>query len=160
MNRLFKAAIASVAVAATAFIPVSQSFAGDRFYGGRGYHSDKYDRFHRHHRSKRPVVVYRDRSGDALAAGVLGLAIGAIIAGAATAPDPYPPYDLNTGNFPGNYPPAPAPYQGHASYSYSGVAEPWTQAWYSYCTQRFRSFDAKSGTYLGYDGKRHFCVAK
>lgn len=25
------------------------------------------------------------------------------------------------------------------------------------CAQRFRSYDAASGTYLGYDGKRHVC---
>lgn len=42
----------------------------------------------------------------------------------------------------------------------SNAAEPWTPAWYSYCSGKFRSFNAKSGTYLGYDGQRHFCVAK
>lgn len=26
-----------------------------------------------------------------------------------------------------------------------------------YCSQRFKSYDASSGTYLGYDGKRHAC---
>ena len=79
---------------------------------------------------------------------------GAIIAGAVTsAPEPY--YAPHAGAQPGYYP--PAPYQGYASY---GGAEPWTQAWYEYCTQRFRSFNAESGTYMGYDGKRHFCVAK
>lgn len=27
----------------------------------------------------------------------------------------------------------------------------------AYCSQRFRSYDPASGTYLGYDGKRHPC---
>jgi BA14K-like protein len=27
----------------------------------------------------------------------------------------------------------------------------------AYCTQRFRSYDPGSGTYLGYDGLRHPC---
>ncbi len=27
----------------------------------------------------------------------------------------------------------------------------------SYCSQRFRSYDPRSGTYLGYDGLRHSC---
>ncbi len=27
----------------------------------------------------------------------------------------------------------------------------------SYCAQRFRSYDPRSGTYLGYDGQRHPC---
>ncbi len=38
--------------------------------------------------------------------------------------------------------------------------QPWSDGWRSYCTKKFRSFDAGSGTYLGYDGKRHFCVVK
>jgi hypothetical protein len=27
----------------------------------------------------------------------------------------------------------------------------------SYCQQRFRSYDPRSGTYMGYDGLRHSC---
>jgi hypothetical protein len=27
----------------------------------------------------------------------------------------------------------------------------------TYCMQRFRSYDPRSGTYLGYDGYRHPC---
>jgi hypothetical protein len=27
----------------------------------------------------------------------------------------------------------------------------------SYCSQRFKSYDPASGTYLGYDGLRHPC---
>jgi len=41
-----------------------------------------------------------------------------------------------------------------------GLAEPWSEAWFDYCRSKFRSFDAKTGTYLGYDGQRHFCVVK
>ena len=26
-----------------------------------------------------------------------------------------------------------------------------------YCARRFRSYDPSSGTYLGYDGQRHYC---
>jgi hypothetical protein len=33
----------------------------------------------------------------------------------------------------------------------------WSNEWYAYCTNRYRSFDPKTGTYLGYDGQRHFC---
>jgi hypothetical protein len=28
---------------------------------------------------------------------------------------------------------------------------------YSYCVNRFRSYDPASGTYLGFDGRRHSC---
>jgi hypothetical protein len=41
-----------------------------------------------------------------------------------------------------------------------GLAEPWSEAWFDYCRGKFRSFDSKTGTYLGYDGHRHFCVVK
>ncbi|WP_162136760.1 BA14K family protein, partial [Bradyrhizobium elkanii] len=27
----------------------------------------------------------------------------------------------------------------------------------SYCAQRYKSYDPASGTYLGYDGRRHPC---
>ncbi|MBO0126171.1 BA14K family protein [Agrobacterium sp. OT33] len=37
--------------------------------------------------------------------------------------------------------------------------EPWTNAWYDYCSQRYRSFNTRTGTYTDYDGQRHFCVA-
>jgi hypothetical protein len=52
----------------------------------------------------------------------------------------------------------PSPYSGYAyapgpSYSYRS-AEVDDDA---YCVQRFRSYDRASGTYLGYDGRRHPC---
>src|SRR5690606_36009492 len=39
---------------------------------------------------------------------------------------------------------------------YGGMT-PWTREWYSACKARYRSFAARSGTFLGYDGHRHFC---
>ncbi len=35
--------------------------------------------------------------------------------------------------------------------------QPFTPAWYSYCTEKFKSFEAQSGTYTGFDGEKHFC---
>ena len=29
--------------------------------------------------------------------------------------------------------------------------------WEARCSYRYRSFDPRSGTYLGYDGRRHYC---
>jgi len=29
--------------------------------------------------------------------------------------------------------------------------------WIASCSRRYRSFDPESGTYLGYDGHRHYC---
>ncbi|MBL1404928.1 MAG: BA14K family protein [Rhizobiales bacterium] len=38
--------------------------------------------------------------------------------------------------------------------------EPWTQQWQNYCSNRYRSFNPNTGTFRGYDGLNHFCVAK
>ncbi len=40
-----------------------------------------------------------------------------------------------------------------------GGLEPWTDAWYDYCSDRYRSFNPRTGTFIGYDGGEHFCVA-
>ena len=63
-------------------------------------------------------------------------------------------YSIDYGTTPGyNYSPS-----GYNSRSYA----PSTSSSYaagdpSYCKQRFRSYDPASGTYLGYDGRRHPC---
>lgn len=79
-----------------------------------------------------------------------GFATGAIIGGALAAPYyygyPYPYY-----GYP--YYPAPAYYYGPpAVYG----APPAGDA-VAYCAQRFRSYDPRTGTYLGNDGARHPC---
>jgi hypothetical protein len=80
------------------------------------------------------------RGGGAVAAGVIGgLALGAIIGGAANAYGPPPP---------GYYAPPPA---------YYAPPPPPAGDWYAYCASKYRSFDPASGTYLGYDGLRHPC---
>ncbi|WP_332123039.1 BA14K family protein, partial [Azorhizobium caulinodans] len=30
--------------------------------------------------------------------------------------------------------------------------------WYAYCASKYRSFDPRTGTYMGYDGRRHPCT--
>jgi hypothetical protein len=66
--------------------------------------------------------------GGVAAAGVLGLATGAIIGSAAARPAPPPAY----------------------------YAPP-SSDWAAYCASKYRSFDIRTGTYLGYDGYRHPC---
>jgi hypothetical protein len=58
----------------------------------------------------------------------------------------------------GGYGIGPWPY----SYDQSGQSEPYGYAVppdASWCAQRYRSFDPATGTYLGYDGRRHICQA-
>ena len=37
--------------------------------------------------------------------------------------------------------------------------EPWSPEWFRYCGDRYRSFNPDTGTFVGYDGDEHFCVA-
>ncbi|MCT8991181.1 BA14K family protein [Chelativorans sp. SCAU2101] len=130
MRRIFKTAVLGLAVAATTLsaIPAQADH-----------------RWHRHHHR------HHDRGGE-LAAGLAGLAFGAIVGGILSQPSgrvyidpPAPRYRY--------YGPAPA-YSGPVTYY---RAEPWSPEWYRACSIRYRSFDPRSGTYLGYDGHRHFC---
>ena len=66
-----------------------------------------------------------------------GLAAGALIGGAIAASQG--PYYYGPGY---GYAPGPAYVEGDAV---------------GYCMQRFKSYDPRSGTYLGYDGLRHPC---
>ncbi|MEO1745817.1 MAG: BA14K family protein, partial [Pseudomonadota bacterium] len=54
------------------------------------------------------------------------------------------------------FPPAPA---APSVVQYSSL-EPWTPGWYRWCDNRYRSFNAETGTFRGYDGRDHFCVPK
>lgn len=139
MKRLLKLTVLSAAVAATTLAALPDAQAGERW------------RHHRHH-----------DNGDLVAAGVLGLAVGALAAGAATAAPRY--YE------PRYYEPDYVYVEPRYSYrrvrparvyvdGYAGALEPWTPEWYRYCENRYRSFNPRSGTFTGYDGVQHFCVA-
>jgi hypothetical protein len=82
--------------------------------------------------------------GNAWGAGLLGFGVGAIVGSALVAPrEVYvvpPP------------PPEPA-YYGPASYG----PPAWTPDWYTYCAQRYRSFNSRTGYFVGYDGLPYFC---
>jgi BA14K-like protein len=98
-----------------------------------------------------------------------GVAAGAIIGGAIAASRPwygynyyddyaydpgysYGPSGYNSYNY--DYAPGTYSYGYRPGYSYSYSAGGSDDA---YCSQRFRSYDPASGTYLGYDGQRHPC---
>jgi hypothetical protein len=79
---------------------------------------------------------YVDNTGAAIAAGIIGLAAGAIAAQALN--------DNRTVVV--------------EDYDYvDGVPAPYTAEWYRQCDLKYRSFRASDGTFLGYDGVRHVC---
>ncbi|MBB6411722.1 BA14K family protein [Mesorhizobium sangaii] len=141
MNRIFKTAVLSAAVVATTFATLPAANAGDLHHHG---HHD---------------------NGDAIAAGVLGLAAGALIGGA-LANDQPPPYTdryYDDGYYERDVVVRPAPvrrYYAEPRVVYNeGYAEPWTRDWYDYCSDRYRTFNARTGTFTGNDGEQHFCTA-
>jgi hypothetical protein len=81
-----------------------------------------------------------------------GFAAGAILGGALLAPHYYAPGPYSYGPGP-YYAPAPAYVEPQPYYD----DDPSDGDPVGYCMQRFRSYDPRSGTYLGYDGYRHPC---
>jgi hypothetical protein len=93
---------------------------------------------------------WRGRGGGGWGPGIVA---GAIVGGAIAATQPwnYGYYDgygygPGYGYAPGYYAPGP----GYATGDSGGNDD-------AYCSQRFRSYDPSSGTYMGYDGQRHPC---
>ena len=125
----FVAALAAV-FALSAAMPAEAGRG--RGHGWKGGHSGRYVQNN----------YYGRRGGNnwnALGAGLVGLGVGAVI-GSALAPREVV------------VAPPPRPYRpvGYRP-------QPWTDDWYAYCGSRYRSFNPRSGTYLGYDGYEHFC---
>ena len=146
MNRIFKTAVLSAAMAATMLVALPAANADEW-------------RHHRHH-----------GNGDAVAAGVLGLAAGALIGGALANDRPPPDanryYDdgyYNDGYYDRDVRVRPAPvrrYYVEPRVVYADrYAEPWTRDWYEYCSDRYRTFNSRTGTFTGNDGEQHFCSA-
>lgn len=88
-------------------------------------------------------------------AGLAGGVVGGIIGGALVAPRAYGgTYYVERPYYPPTYyyeaPPPPPPPR-----VYYEPAAP--EDAHSYCMRRFRSYDPRTGTYLGYDGYRYPC---
>ncbi len=139
MNRFTKTAVAAIVGLSSIAATVAPASA---------------DHWRRHH-----------RNNDAIAAGILGLAAGAIIVGALSEPSPRVIYEERRVYRPRpvtvyDYPPAPRRHYEPEVITYADEAlEPWTRDWFRYCSNRYRSFNAETGTYRGYDGLNHFCTA-
>ncbi|OAP34911.1 BA14K family protein [Sinorhizobium americanum] len=130
MNMFLKAAVLSVAAAAMVVPTFGTAQAGDH--------------------------------DDAWAAGAVGLVTGTLIGGAIASQPRYYHEPTYIDPEPEYYEPRPV-YRARPVYRQVVVdsydLEPWTPAWYRYCSQRYRSFDPESGTFVGYDGRSHFCTA-
>ena len=148
MNKFVKSAIAMVAGLSSVCVPLATANAGDWFYDEDGVIVERH------------IVRRHHRNDDALAAGIIGLAAGAIIIGALNQrPAPvYRPRPVYQQPIYDTYPDAPLPPRQTRVIRYSDQVEPWTRDWVRYCSNRYRSFNATTGTYRGYDGRNHFCT--
>jgi hypothetical protein len=138
MNSILKTAVLSVAVAATTLATLPAANAGDRYWRHQGGHARYYPNY--------------SNGADIAAAGILGLAAGALVVGLASQPEPVyaNPYRQ----------PRPRPVREYPEEAYyAGALEPWSPGWYEYCEDRYRSFKPRTGTFTGYDGQEHFCIA-
>ena len=149
MNRFLKTAILSAAVAATTLASLPAANAGEWRHGGRHWNNNNWN-----HNNNWKNNYRHNNNGDALAAGIVGLAAGALIVGLASQPTYREPVYVQ---------PRPRPYRPYPEVvyadQYASALEPWTPQWYQYCSDRYRSFNERTGTYTGYDGLNHFCVA-
>jgi hypothetical protein len=110
----------------------------DRRHDDRRPHSRR-DEPRRHHEGR------RDRDDD-ITIGILGLAAGAIIGGAIVEDRRY------------DTPPPPRFRPPVREYRHSFI-RPWSPDWYRWCSNRYRSFNPRTGTFIAYDGVRQFCDA-
>jgi len=158
MKQISKRLMAAALTGALLLPSVQAAEAGNkRGWHGNGHGHHHVHKKHRHHKHKKN----NNNVGAAVAAGVIGLAAGAILLGATSRPSyagpppvrHYPP-PPPAGYYPPVAPP-PGPVYGPA-HTRVGF-EPWSPAWYRYCSNKFRSFDPQSGTYMTYRGVRKFC---
>lgn len=148
MKNLVRKLALTVSTAAVVLSAIPMAEARDRH---RGDHR-------RHH-----VTRHNDDFGTAIGAGIIGLALGAIIVGSMndqaidySDPDSNPyrrPRPSPDRNF---FPAPPAPYKT----GYHGSLEPWSPGWYRYCEARYVSFVPSEGTFTTYEGEKRFCVAE
>ncbi len=119
---------------------------GQGFGGGRGYDGGR-DRYAGGYR--------RHGHGGEIGAGLAGLAAGAVIGGAiANSPAYDDPYYAPDAGY------APAPAYGYGQDYAAGeddAVDPGAGDQVAYCESRYRSYDPRSGTFLGLDGLRHPC---
>lgn len=131
MNGFLKTGLVGAALAATALVATAPANARDWHHHG----------YYHHH----------NNAGGVIAAGALGVAAGAVI-GSVLAPPPAPVYVE-----PAYVEPAYPTYYRPAPRVVYAAPQPWSRAWYDACSARYRSFDPRSGTFIGYDGASHFC---
>jgi|GEM_PF-1256085 len=197
----------ATSIAVSGLLPVAQASAHDRHHAAKHGHNHanwnkrSHRKFHKHYgRGQHGVHAYnkarhhqvrrkKSNKNNLIAAGVIGLALGAIIASESSKnkrtsqqtyrqPTPQPTYRYDgqgqpyTGQSTGQriqldrygnpIRQAPTIHNDPNVITFRDTAslEPWSPGWREWCSNRYRSFNAQTGTFRGFDGLDHFCVPK
>ena len=192
----------AVAIFASGLFPISQASAHDSHHaskhgfnhsnwnkrshrkfhkgygrGDHGVHAYHKKRQQQRHHAKRK----KSNKNGIIAAGVIGLALGAIIASESSkkkhssygsVSQPSYKYDGNGQSYtqqripldsygtPISQAPSTRGEPEVITFRDNASLEPWTPGWREWCSNRYRSFNAQTGTFRGFDGFDHFCVPK
>lgn len=90
--------------------------------------------------------------------GAAGLATGLVVGSAIASEPRYYDGPKYYGDEYAPPPPPPGYYGTPRRYVDAGGLRPWSPSWERYCESRYRTFDGRTGTFVGNDGARHFCV--
>lgn len=156
MNTIAKKLSIALLTAATAFSPLTSTMAQaesgawqqENRYQNHQRYDDIYRKNYRNNGDRRGHRRDRgrNRDRDAIVLGIIGLGAAAVIGGAIA----------NSHN---NNPRVIYQQPSHPRAVRGGSYEPWSQSWFRFCSNKYRSFNASTGTFRGYDGRDHFCVA-
>jgi hypothetical protein len=144
MKKFAAAAIMALSVIAMPLAASAQEFRD----GPRHFERDR-DHGHRPYR-------HHDRPSDRdmIVGGIVGLTTGLFVGNVIV---DEPRYDRRM-------PPPPPRYYGHREPRYFDdgprFARTWSPGWYRWCSQVHRSFNPRTGMFIGRDGRRHFCEVR
>ena len=155
--KTFFAALGMIAMLATGMLATATATAtpaaADSAYRHGGHHGGGGRHWRGRHHDGGRYWRHRGYRNDGWAAGAIGLGVGTIIGGALAAPRYYDDGYYGRGYYRGGYivnegPAYPRRYYRPVNRGYSHVDA---------CYARYRSYDARSDTFIGYDGRAHRC---
>ncbi|GAA4662446.1 BA14K family protein [Bartonella pachyuromydis] len=127
----------------------------------RTYHySERNTTTHHHHTHKH--YESRNNSGEAIAAGLLGLAAGVILNNVFKKPE-QPQTQIIYQKVPQaiyqQTPTSQVIYEVQSITTYPPLQQSQVHDWLQYCKKKYRSFNPKTGTFRGSDGREYICYA-
>ena len=153
---LLVAALSAALVVPT--ITTADAGQGRKHWNKGGGHHHVHKPRHRHGKHHHRRHRKNNDLGAALAIGVIGLAAGAMLGSALSAPQPIHPDPVYVPRYPRGYGPAYPVYQPAPPVVVDRYRPaPWTAEWYRYCDAKYRSFNPRTGMFTTYSGVQKLC---